>query len=81
MFLDFVMSDEAWNLEAWKIAFSQKIPSLSESEFKKCMDDAKVRPFISLTWASLSKKLQDAVAEQNPASVMVTLATSEDPST
>ena len=80
MFLEFLMSDEALNLDAWFIAFQQKIPNLSESEFKKCLEDAKVRPYISLTWVSLSKKLQDAVAEHDPASVMVTLATSEDPS-
>ena len=74
------MSDEALNLDAWFIAFQQKIPNLLESDFKKCMEQAKVRPFLSLTWTSLLKKLNDAVADHDPASVMVTLATSEDPS-
>ena len=79
-FLDFVMSDEALNLDAWFIAFQQKLPNLLESDFKKCMEEAKVRAFLCLTGTSLSKKLHDAIAEHDPAFVMVTLATSEDPS-
>ena len=64
----------------WRVCFQEKMPVLSTQDFEKALETAKVRPFSQLSWESLHDKFVNAIDAQNPNSVIVTIASSDDPS-